>query len=39
MEEYKYKDLTDKIIQAFYCVYNELGFGFFERFVSNRLLN
>ncbi|MDR1938703.1 MAG: GxxExxY protein [Tannerellaceae bacterium] len=28
MEKYKYKELTDKIIQDFYCVYNELGYGF-----------
>ena len=26
MEKYKHKELTDKIIQAFYCVYNELGY-------------
>ena len=26
MEKYKYKELTDRIIQAFYCVYNELGY-------------
>ncbi|MCL2302372.1 MAG: GxxExxY protein [Lentimicrobiaceae bacterium] len=32
MEKYKYKELTDKIIQAFYCVYNELGFGFLFNF-------
>ena len=24
MEGFKYKELTDSIIQAFYCVYNEL---------------
>jgi GxxExxY protein len=37
MEEYKYKDLTDKIIQAFYRVYNELGFGFLENVYQNAL--
>ena len=37
MKEYKYKDLTDKIIQAFYCVYNELGFGFLENVYQNAL--
>ena len=37
MEKYKYKELTDKIIQAFYCVYNELGFGFLENVYQNAL--
>jgi len=34
---YKHKELTDKIIQAFYCVYNELGFGFLENVYQNAL--
>jgi len=37
MKEYKYKELTDKIIEAFYCVYNELGFGFLESVYQNAL--
>ena len=37
MEKYKYKELTDRIIQAFYCVYNELGFGFLENVYQNAL--
>ena len=37
MEEYKYKELTNKIIQAFYLVYNELGFGFLENVYQNAL--
>ena len=37
MEEFKYKDLTDRIIQAFYGVYNELGFGFLENVYQNAL--
>ena len=37
MEQYKHKELTDKIIQAFYCVYNELGFGFLENVYQNAL--
>jgi GxxExxY protein len=37
MEKYKYKEMTDKIIQAFYCVYNELGFGFLENVYQNAL--
>ena len=35
--DYKYKELTDKIIRAFYCVYNELGFGFLENVYQNAL--
>ena len=37
MEKYKYKELTDRVIQAFYCVYNELGFGFLENVYQNAL--
>ena len=37
MVKYKYKELTDKIIQAFYYVYNELGFGFLENVYQNSL--
>ena len=37
MEKYKYKELTDTIINAFYCVYNELGFGFLENVYQNAL--
>jgi len=37
METYKHKGLTDKIIQAFYSVYNELGFGFLENVYQNAL--
>ena len=37
MKEYKHKELTDKIIEAFYCVYNELGFGFLESVYQNAL--
>jgi GxxExxY protein len=37
MEKYKHKELTDKITQAFYCVYNELGFGFLENVYQNAL--
>ena len=32
MKHYKYSELTDKIIEAFYCVYNELGFGLLLNF-------
>jgi len=37
MKEYKHKEITDKIIEAFYCVYNELGFGFLENVYQNAL--
>ena len=37
MEKYFHKDLTDKIIKAFYSVYNELGFGFLENVYQNAL--
>ena len=26
----KHSDITEKVIGAFYTVYNEMGFGFFE---------
>ena len=37
MENYKHKELTDRIIQAFYNVYNELGYGFLENVYQNAL--
>jgi GxxExxY protein len=33
-----YQDLTDKIIQAFYTVYNTLGYGFLERVYENAMI-
>jgi GxxExxY protein len=35
--ELLHKDITDKILQAFYKVYNELGFGFLEKVYENAL--
>ena len=35
--KYKHQELTEKIIEAFYCVYNELGFGFLENVYQNAL--
>lgn len=29
-----YEDVTEKIIQSFYKVYNELGYGFLEKFMK-----
>ena len=37
MEEYLHKDLTAKIINAFYKVYNSLGYGFVEKVYENAL--
>jgi GxxExxY protein len=34
---YKHSDLTDKIINAFYHVYNQLGYGFLEKVYENAL--
>ena len=36
-DRFLYKELTDKIIRAFYNVYNELGFGFLENVYQNAL--
>ena len=35
--ELLHKELTDKILQAFYDVYNELGYGFLEKVYQNSL--
>jgi GxxExxY protein len=34
----KHKDLTDKIIQAFYKVYNNLRYGFLEKVYENAMM-
>ena len=36
-EKYFHKELTDRIIKAFYNVYKELGFGFLENVYQNAL--
>ncbi len=33
----KYQDLTEKIIKAFYNVYNTLGYGFLEKVYENAM--
>ncbi len=33
----KHEEITEKIIQAFYKVYNTLGFGFLERVYLNAM--
>ena len=35
--DYLYKEETDEIIEAFYDVYNTLGYGFLERVYQNAL--
>ena len=37
MKIYQFNEITDKIIKAFYKVYNELGFGFLENVYQNAL--
>jgi GxxExxY protein len=34
---YLYQEVTEKIIQAFYKVYNTLGYGFLEKIYQNAL--
>jgi len=36
--DYKHSDITDKIIRAFYNVYNRLGFGFLEKVYERALI-
>jgi len=36
--EYLHQNITDKIIQAYYKVYNKLGYGFLERVYHNAML-
>lgn len=36
--DYLHTDLTNKIIKAFYKVYNELGFGFLEKVYENSMI-
>jgi len=35
--EYLHGEITEKVIKAFYKVYNELGFGFLEKVYENAL--
>lgn len=36
--DFKYKELTEKIIECFYKVYNKLGYGFLEKVYQNALI-
>jgi len=33
----KYEEITEKIIKAFYKVYNTLGYGFLEKMYENAM--
>lgn len=35
---FKYSDVTNKIIRAFYNVYNELGYGFLEKVYERAMM-
>jgi len=37
-ENYKYSDVTDKIIKAYFNVYNKLGYGFLEKVYENSMM-
>ena len=37
-DNYKHSDITERIIKAFYKVYNTLGYGFLEKVYENALL-
>jgi GxxExxY protein len=36
-DNYKHTEITEKIIKAFYKVYNTLGYGFLEKVYENAL--
>jgi GxxExxY protein len=38
MTDLLHKDITDKILKAFYNVYNKLGFGFLEKVYENAMI-
>ena len=36
-DNYKHSEITDKIIKAYYKVYNTLGYGFLEKVYENAI--
>lgn len=36
--QFKYQDITEKIIRAYYNVYNTLGYGFLEKVYENAMM-
>ena len=37
-QDFKYKELTERIIKIFYRVYNRLGYGFLEKVYENAMM-
>ena len=37
-QDIKFKDITEKIIEIFYKVYNKLGYGFLEKVYENAMM-
>jgi GxxExxY protein len=37
-QDFKYKELTDRIIKIFYKAYNKLGYGFLEKVYENAMV-
>ena len=37
-QDFKHKELTEKIIKIFYKVYNKLGYGFLEKVYENAMM-
>lgn len=37
-DNYLHSDITEKIIKAYYIVYNKLGYGFFEKIYERALI-
>ena len=37
-QDFKNKELTEKIIEIFYKVYNKLGYGFLEKVYENAMM-
>jgi len=37
-QDFKHKELTEKIINIFYRVYNKLGYGFLEKIYENAMM-
>ena len=37
-QDFKYEELTEKIIKIFYRVYNRLGYGFLEKIYENAMM-
>lgn len=39
LQDYKFLNLTEKVIKVFYKVYNALGYGFLEKVYENSLIH